>query len=203
MTLLRPPRHPALYTHLLSSSPSGQGYDLHMDALTGCSNSVLLAIAQISALANWKDQELRKGTLSVRELVRRGDGIEQQLLRARMVGVQAQTSGTGGEGAKEEMLHPGLPNAAGVDFNHANNMDMARAEIPFPSDEMRKTVARIYRESAMLYLQTVVNEPIPGKRCPSCLTTKGLTDSLPRRCPRNQYLSRLDHQPLYPRYARD
>ena len=52
---------------------------LRMDLLSGCPDEAMLAIAEVSVLAHWKASQLRNGTLSYPELVRRGTAIEQQL----------------------------------------------------------------------------------------------------------------------------
>ena len=44
----------------------------------GCENHIVLAIAEISNLAHWKESQCRRGCLS--ELVHRGTIIEEQLL---------------------------------------------------------------------------------------------------------------------------
>lgn len=46
----------------------------------GCPEDVLLILAEIAALAQWKSQERQTGTLSNRELLRRGVAIENRLL---------------------------------------------------------------------------------------------------------------------------
>jgi len=56
-------------------------HTLRMDALTGCPDEAMLAIAEVSALAHWKASQLRIGCLSYPELIRRGTVIEQQLRR--------------------------------------------------------------------------------------------------------------------------
>jgi len=52
---------------------------LRMDLLSGCPDEAMLTIAEVSALAHWKASQLRNGSLSYPELVRRGTVIEQQL----------------------------------------------------------------------------------------------------------------------------
>lgn len=52
---------------------------LRMDALSGCPDEAMLAIAEVSALAQWKTSQLRNGSLSYPELIRQGTVIEQQL----------------------------------------------------------------------------------------------------------------------------
>lgn len=167
MTLMRPPKYLALYRRL-SNDASGywagseNNYDLRMDSLTGCPNEVMLGIAEISALAQWKAQEQSKGHLSMRELVRRADAIEQQL--------RVYSSPASFAPVDQAPLHPSLPGAAGVDYNAISPilpMSMsspipANTTIPFPTENMRRVVARIFREAAVLYLHTVLNEPRPG-----------------------------------------
>ncbi|KAH9055219.1 fungal-specific transcription factor domain-containing protein [Lactarius vividus] len=53
---------------------------LSMMSVMGCENSTALAIAEISALACWKETHARQGTLSVPELVDRGRTIESECL---------------------------------------------------------------------------------------------------------------------------
>lgn len=50
-----------------------------MQATMGCSDAVLLALAETAELAQWRDQEKKQGSLSNRELNRRADLIEQDL----------------------------------------------------------------------------------------------------------------------------
>ena len=52
---------------------------LRMDLLSGCPDEAMLAIAEVSALAQWKTSQLHNGSLSYPELIRRGTAIEQQL----------------------------------------------------------------------------------------------------------------------------
>ncbi|KAF9223695.1 hypothetical protein BS17DRAFT_880306 [Gyrodon lividus] len=50
-----------------------------MMSVMGCENHIVLALAEIASLANWKDTHIRAGNLSVPELVRRGLKIEMIL----------------------------------------------------------------------------------------------------------------------------
>ena len=87
VTLQQPPRLLALYRRLLtgtsnhtwSGSPGSAGpeWDLHIPLLVGCTEQVLLAFAEIAALAHWKAHEARDGKLSARELIMRGNAIER------------------------------------------------------------------------------------------------------------------------------
>ncbi|KAH9995652.1 fungal-specific transcription factor domain-containing protein [Russula compacta] len=89
VTLQQPPRLLALYRRLLtgtgtphhiwggaSGGPAAE-WELYIPLLVGCTEQVLLAFAEIAALAHWKSQEARDGKLSARELIMRGNVIER------------------------------------------------------------------------------------------------------------------------------
>lgn len=50
-----------------------------MEQLMGCPDGVLLVLIETAALAHWKEFERARGSLSTRELLRRGDTIEEML----------------------------------------------------------------------------------------------------------------------------
>ncbi|KAH8987118.1 fungal-specific transcription factor domain-containing protein [Lactarius hatsudake] len=89
VTLQQPPRLLALYrrlltgtgtsSHIWSGSQGGNtpDWELHIPLLVGCTEQVLLAFAEIAALAHWKAHEARDGKLSARELIMRGNAIER------------------------------------------------------------------------------------------------------------------------------
>ena len=86
LSLPRPPKFLQLWKQLLSEQKywvNGNNLDmpqrLRMDLLSGCPDEAMLAIAEISALAQWKTSQLHNGSLSYPELIRRGTAIEQQL----------------------------------------------------------------------------------------------------------------------------
>ncbi|PSS36747.1 hypothetical protein PHLCEN_2v1378 [Hermanssonia centrifuga] len=153
VTFLRPPRFLSVYRRLFGGG--GAGYwstsnndqlDLRMDKLTGCPDEALLAIAETAALAHWKASESRQGSLSMRDLIRRGDQIEQ-VLRQRPARNYAEspTSET------VPVMPSGMTAAAGM-FDDTTG----------PDETTRRTVAEIYRETAMLYLHTVLSDSHPG-----------------------------------------
>ncbi|OBZ68270.1 hypothetical protein A0H81_12051 [Grifola frondosa] len=69
----------SLYRRLFGGSAgywvSAPHAHLRMDALAGCPDEAILAVVEISALTHWKATELHGGSLSVCELIRRGDQI--------------------------------------------------------------------------------------------------------------------------------
>ena len=83
LSLLRPPKFLQLWKQLLSEQKYWVNGDmpqrLRMDLLSGCPDEAMLAIAEVSALAQWKSSQLHNDSLSYPELIRRGTAIEQQL----------------------------------------------------------------------------------------------------------------------------
>lgn len=128
---------------------SGSGLDvesscLHMESLSGCPDDVMLCFAEVSQLAYWKAVEQRKGTLSLRELLRRADEIEQRLQSRKGQYVMRHN---------EAPLHPNLLNATMSDPN----------PLSCPNEEILRLVGNIFRETAALYLHTTVNDMQPGE----------------------------------------
>jgi len=155
ITLHTVPKHLAFYRRLYRggggfwSATSGMGgkeeWDLRIDNLTGCPDEVLLGIAEISTLSCWKVQEIRKGCLSMKELIRRGNIVESHLRSCETMYARE---------TDQTPLHPDLP--VGEDMN-------LKGMPGFPSAiETRQLVAKIYQEAAILYLHTILSEPIPG-----------------------------------------
>ncbi|KIK66589.1 hypothetical protein GYMLUDRAFT_157062 [Collybiopsis luxurians FD-317 M1] len=142
LTSMRPPRYFHLYQRLLSPAWSVDGAysPPHMEALTGCPDDALLAIAEISTLAHWKSTERRNGTLNYRELVRRGDEVEKRLQQ-----------------------RPGTPTFEEDAPLHPNLLQPSRStDITSPSPEIRKILAAVFRTAASLYLHTVLHDSNPG-----------------------------------------
>ncbi|KAL6297861.1 fungal-specific transcription factor domain-containing protein [Sparassis latifolia] len=155
ITFMQPPRFLPLYRRLFAggggfwANSQQQHFDLRMDALTGCPDEAVLAIAEISALAHWKAAEQRSGSLSMRELVRRGDLIEQQL---RQLAVPRQYADVEEAAAAADAQQPGLEQADAA----------ASAVGSYAMEEVRQLTADIFRETAVLYLHTVLSESIRG-----------------------------------------
>jgi hypothetical protein len=170
ITLTKPPKFLPLYRRVFGSGGDfwgGSGhnlddsYELRMDSLTGCPDDVILGIAEVSALAHWKAQEQRNGCLSMRELIRRGDAIEQQL--------RTHTEPESFTEMDQAPMHPSLP-GTNVDYTGSQSMSISALSPPqsmnttiqFPSEDMRRVVAALFRETAILYLHTVLSDAVPG-----------------------------------------
>jgi hypothetical protein len=146
MSVLRAPKFLTLWQKLLGEQQQGNYWvngneldmapqRLRMDTLTGCPDEAMLAIAEVSSLAHWKASQLRNNCLSYPELIRRGTAIEQQLRRYQ----------TAPSDAPQSRLH----STAGVTQQ--------------PTDDERSLIARIFRETANLYLHTVLSNSTPGE----------------------------------------
>ncbi|KAG6862511.1 hypothetical protein C0995_000059 [Termitomyces sp. Mi166 len=149
---VRPPKYLRLLKRLLGErggywpavGDTDGLHSLRMDLVTGCPDEAMLALAETFNLAAWKANEQRNGTLSFRELVRRGDEIEQRLRQHHTV--------AGGLGdADQALLHPDLQTQA-----------MEPHVAPFPSEEARRLVSRLFCEAAVLSLHTVLSDANPG-----------------------------------------
>ncbi|KAF9065091.1 fungal-specific transcription factor domain-containing protein [Rhodocollybia butyracea] len=92
-------------------------------------------IAVKGTMRTGKTMERHKGSLNYRELVRRGDEIEQRLRQS-----------PGALILEDLPLHP----------------DLLQPSDDLPSEEVRKLVANVFREAASLYLYTVVHDSNPG-----------------------------------------
>ena len=159
VTFVQPPRFLSLYRRLFKS---GAGYwattgehsfECKMDSLTGCPDSTVLAIAEIAALAHWKATEMRNGCLSLRELIRRGDLIEEEL-KTHPVSASLDGEKNAAQVA-DPLLAAGAPGALPVVMGEG-------PDATAPGDDVRLLVAKVHRENALLYLHTVLNDAHPG-----------------------------------------
>jgi len=161
LTLVKPPKYLRLLKRLLGErggywpavGDSDGLHSLRMDLLTGCPDEAILALAEITNLAYWKATEQRNGTLSFRELVRRGDEIEQRLRQH-----HSNAAANLGE-VDPAPLHPNLVQAANTEPRVA----------PFPSEEARRLVAKVFCEAAVLSLHTVLSNANPGTYLTTCI----------------------------------
>ena len=195
---MQPPRYLSLYKRLFgggagfwasNTSPnmSGQQAELRMDALTGCPDEALLAIAEISALAHWKATELQTGSLSVRELIRRGDVIEKEL-RERATGKRADDDDFHGQAPPSMggmdmggVTPAGLPMAMGSSSMGMSSPQPGMSGAPrsrSPVDTNKHIIGEMFREAAVLYLHTVLSDSAPGTEHSPFLPNHTVADSL-------------------------
>ena len=117
------------------------------EPFTGFPDEILYAIAQTSELAFWKAQESLKGTLSTRELIRRGDSIERGIRQIQ------ETTATSSGLSLDLGLGPELSPLMSGDSN---------LDSPFLNDDARRGVRDLFKEGALLYLHTTLSDPNPG-----------------------------------------
>lgn len=135
LSLNRVPKFLGLWKTLLDPI-TGCPALLNMSALTGCSEDTLLAIAEISQLANWKAMQLRNDSLSYPELIKRGKTIQDSIARHQAVHAERYLNFV-----RVNELHEGEP----------------------PSERHRAACISLFRESSLLYLHTVLSNSSPGE----------------------------------------
>jgi hypothetical protein len=176
ISLGKSPRFLKLYRRLLQPNTSffpGTNNGLQLENIMGCSDNIMLCLAEIADLACWKATQQTAGCLSTPELVRRGLVIEKDLRR---------------EGqAYSKLMRPDPGSMWG---SVPPSATMPAAEIPTPSmdlptgglrlgqplsppsspplpnavldgEELRRLVSDIFREAAILYLHTELSELRP------------------------------------------
>ncbi|TFK33218.1 fungal-specific transcription factor domain-containing protein [Crucibulum laeve] len=140
LSLRKAPRFTGLWKRLLCDTTGYWPQGMGMASLTGCPDEAMLGIVEVSELAQWKAVQQHNGTLSYRELIRRGDDIEQRLRQYRAV------SNVGSQEPLGISVRP----------------TVAETGDAVPSDVVRALVADMYRESVVLYLHTVLSDSNPG-----------------------------------------
>ena len=136
------------------------GSEISMLPVMGCENKIVLAIAEISNLAHWKESQSRRGCLSIPELVHRGTIIEEQLLAPAsphnpLVPLQA---GMYGPQALHSQMYPnggGPGPGPGAGAGGGGEADVVWR---------RRLTNNIFRASAKVYLHTVLSGDYPA--CP-------------------------------------
>jgi hypothetical protein len=147
---MQPPRFMELYHRIFKGKTAfgaGQLGSL-FESFTGFPDEILYAIAQTSELAFWKTQESLKGTLSTRDLIRRGDAIERGIRQ-----IQETTATSNGLPLDLGLIAELSPLMSG-DSN---------SESPFLNDDVRRGVRGLFIESALLYLHSTLSDPNPGE----------------------------------------
>ncbi|KAL1752404.1 fungal-specific transcription factor domain-containing protein [Schizophyllum commune] len=158
MSLGRAPRFMPLFQRLTSktSAPGywagqvqgaeadGRSTGLGCDGLNGCPDDAVYGLGEVSALAQWKATEQARGSLSLRELMRKGDDIERRL-RSHFTDAPSPEDTLQDAQLAQLMAHTPV------------------ASIPtFPDDDTRRLIANIFRESTLLYLHTVLSGSHPA-----------------------------------------
>jgi hypothetical protein len=151
VTIQQQPRLLAVWRHILGNT---RGVELFVPRLVGCSDAVLLMLGEIAALAHWKSAEQQKGTLNVRELFDRAGAIERALQQH--VDADVSASPVGGQSQQDDQMS----------LTAGGEIVLATVDEP----ECRRLVARIWRDTAVLYLSTVIHGNSPGTCVSHCIT---------------------------------
>ncbi|EKM58498.1 uncharacterized protein PHACADRAFT_252862 [Phanerochaete carnosa HHB-10118-sp] len=172
--------------------------ELSMLPVMGCENNIVLAIAEISNLACWKESQVTRHCLSVPKLVERGLEIEAKYLTP------------GGASSPSQMRVNGLPNggpsAAAAAMASAAYFDPSAAAYTnsgyasgsaygpgagtahgAPEVELRRRLTNdIFRASARVYLHTVLSGDYPS--CPEIVAAVTEVIECLRRVPLDKAL---------------
>ncbi|QRV90024.1 Fungal specific transcription factor domain [Ceratobasidium sp. AG-Ba] len=167
ISLCKSPRFLKLYRRLLQSNatlyaqPAGGP---QLENVMGCSDSIMLCLAEIADLACWKATHQAAGTLSMPELVRRRGVVDSIWGNVPPMPTATIT---------EMGVPPSLMQRPGLNTDLPNGGSRLGQPLsppsspPLPSavpngDELRRLVSDIFREAAILYLHTELSELRPG-----------------------------------------
>ena len=154
-----------LFNGAYIDDPMGGSPEISMLPVMGCENKIVLAIAEISNLAHWKEGCLRRGALSIPELVHRGALIEEQLLAPASPHnpLAPLQPGMYGPHALHSHMRPMNGNGPGGGGSSSSGGGGGGDEA---QDVMwrRRLTNNIFRASAKVYLHTVLSGDYPA--CP-------------------------------------
>lgn len=159
------PRFMPLYQRLFrggsgfwAQGSSSELDDLRMDVFMGCPDDVMLALAQTADLAHWKAQKKSNRCLSVRELVDRAAGIEQELRGVSSLNQRRHSSSsvfTPSPSISLPSLSPATTDSSGM------TPTFAHPRAGSDPSEFGQLVGEVFRSAALVYLHTVTNDHHP------------------------------------------
>jgi C6 transcription factor Pro1 len=167
--------------------------ELSMLAVMGCENNIVLALAEISNLACWKELQARSHCLSVPQLVARGKDIESKFINPG--GPSSPSVLAGANGLPSTATAFGLdPHAAFAQGGYDGaaygpgpaHAAMAMAGAVTEVEERRRLTNDIFRASARVYLHTVLSGDYPG--CDEIAAAVKETIECLQRVPRHKAL---------------
>ena len=165
VTTQQVPRFLSVYRQLFGRSGAfiGEGVtapEISMLPVMGCENHIVLAIAEISDLACWKENHTRRNALSVPQLVERGIEIERTYLSGDSPYATVSASDPGYGLGLNAHAHP--------------NGDGSATTVDLEILQRRRLTNEIFRASARVYLHTVLSGENP--LCPEIVL--GVTDTI-------------------------
>ncbi|PIL35386.1 hypothetical protein GSI_02112 [Ganoderma sinense ZZ0214-1] len=120
--------------------------EISMLPAVGCETQVVLAIAEISNLAHWRESSLRQGTLSISDLERQGALIEERLVRH------------GSSDTTDSPHHPGMDDPQRLARPMSgHSWRSSRSQDEIDGIERWRLTNNIFRASAKVYLHTVLS----------------------------------------------
>ncbi|KAJ8494771.1 hypothetical protein ONZ51_g2116 [Trametes cubensis] len=170
--------------------PAANSPEISMLPVMGCENKIVLAIAEISNLACWKESHLRRGTLSIPDLVHRGQEIEDTLLTPsspQPLAVPLQPGMYGPQALQHHVsplyAQPG-PSSSSNGAAGGGGGGGGGGGAVFTENEVaqrRRLTNDIFRASARVYLHTVLSGDYPA--CPEIMNAVTETIDALRRVP--------------------
>ena len=170
--------------------------ELSMLPVMGCENNIVLAIAEISNLACWKDLQIKGHRLSMPQLVQRGLDIERKYINPGGPSSPSTLGGTGGlpatasasfaypqDAQAQPFVHPVYPDGPSYGPPHPP----APPSNPASEVELRRRLTNdIFRASARVYLHTVLSGDHPA--CDEIAAAVKETIECLQRVPRDKAL---------------
>ncbi|KAF8318526.1 hypothetical protein DL93DRAFT_2165119 [Clavulina sp. PMI_390] len=140
---------PKLHKHYIRSLGNDENaenaYGLFLSRIMGCENRVMLGIATISALAGWKQQQTRLGTLDTHELSDKARSIELAYLSPPKTNSNIQLTTL----APASQPDLDVSETQGIPLSYEKPID-------------RPGVTAAFRAAAKVYLHTVVSGAFPN-----------------------------------------
>ncbi|THH00366.1 hypothetical protein EW026_g2147 [Hermanssonia centrifuga] len=170
--------------------------EISMLPVMGCENNIVLAIAEISSLAHWKESQRRRNCLSIPKLVERGTEIENKYLtpggmsspstarvaNGNLAGSSSSLAASGAYGlGLDTQQTMGLNGHVRVVNGRNGSTPMTMYTPPTEVELRRQLTNDIFRASARVYLHTVLSGDHPS--CPEIIDAVTDTINCLRRVP--------------------
>lgn len=179
----------------IGESPQVAPPEISMLPVMGCENNIVLAIAEISNLACWKESQTKQNALSVPKLVELGLDIENKFLTPG--GASSPSAIRGAHGLPGASAHASTSYGLGLGIDPAMNPLHGPVQGPMPpvmpmgngasEVELRRRLTNdIFRASARVYLHTVLSGDYP--QCPEIVRAVEDTIACLKRIPLDRAL---------------
>ncbi|WVQ76103.1 hypothetical protein IAR50_005743 [Cryptococcus sp. DSM 104548] len=151
------PTYRRILLHMPAESFAPGSPMILMDQVMGCDSTTLLVYTEIVALADWKDRVEKLGCLSMKELLRRAEGIEKLMdERAwRESHLDRPTS------ASPRSTRPGGFGSTWGTGVGVGDGEKGAGTSKGKADEMRRAMSDVFFGAAKVLLASVINGPFP------------------------------------------